>query len=410
MTFGEKRVTHRRIVCVFKLVVCFVGLVAGLPFRASESLATFHFGRGDCVGAPRNCSLEGGIDRGGDGPRIEEPSGLAGLWQALLPPGFPEALWPAMEIEDLDQGIRYRISLGSEEAWGKDWVDLRRRRQGIYEGIDGEVKLEQTEEGIVRLSTKDGGSLSFRRAEGRNRLSCQSSPAPSGLHLVAARTSERTSIPALLGHVGRGSAVLSNLAPRRSEPGPAPSWVFSGQWSADGRELELFDASRGTAYRFSETGRSETIRRARGSDEQAAPALTSGSHHAELVGPGAYRQAVRTPEAAELRPAWRPVEGFADSIPVSRDWGLAIGDRQDDEGVWTSGLWAIDPLDRAKPERLLSLDPRAIEISYYFLGNPYLAAVEGKAYWLRLQEEPTLFEIGRATEGGYRVRAMARGA
>lgn len=207
-----------------------------------------------------------------------------------------------------------------------------------------------------------------------------------------------------------GVAVADGGA-RPGEPGcrrvpldPRPAWAFHGRWSEDGESLVLADVGAGVLRVYDRDGRlARTVARpGPGALEFNRPSAIQPLPGGSLMSDGTRflwldEQLVPTRSydlaAVPVAPGGTVRGLFEWAAADGRTYG--IGDVLLPDGSWRSGFLSM-PVEDPTAHRLareLPLRDRE-EFDHYLMGDPHVAAVGGRGYFLAMAAPPRILEVG----------------
>jgi hypothetical protein len=191
---------------------------------------------------------------------------------------------------------------------------------------------------------------------------------------------------------------------RRVPLDPRPVWAFHGRWSEDGESLVLADVGAGVLRLYDRDGRpARTVARPgpgalefnRPSAIQPLPGgslLSDGTRFLwldeELAPSRSYDLA-----AVPVAPGGTVRGLFEWAAADGRTYG--IGDVLLPDGSWRSGFLSM-PLEDPTAYRLVrELPLRAREeFDHYLMGDPHVATLGGRGYFLAMAAPPRILEVG----------------
>ena len=195
------------------------------------------------------------------------------------------------------------------------------------------------------------------------------------------------------------------VLPCRTNLIPRPAWVTTGAWSGTTSVL-VVDAIRNLFLRYGTDGQllevKEKFSTHTSPDQDTQPlrvrAAPSGFPVLQLgVGTLLWldnnANPVREVELIGRRGAQGILRSIFDWTVVNDDMILAIGGILHPNGTWTTGLVQV-PVGNSKKFEVIkewpAYDPTDI---LYRMGQPYLASVDGKGYFLQIGERLSLYEV-----------------
>jgi hypothetical protein len=197
-----------------------------------------------------------------------------------------------------------------------------------------------------------------------------------------------------------------------------PGWTISGVWSHDGQELLLVDALRGEILRFSPRGEllGQIEVPLRGSTEVSRPSnihlwgdgYLVEQEDGDFVELGSSLEILDEVDLLEkARQPGGAVASVFGWVPLGRSL-VTISDVRLADGGWNTGFLRVPLAHPSEFEVLQDLSGEGPAAGFYLLGQPYLAAVGGRAYFLTMSASPSICEV--TAEAGEPARLRRLGA
>lgn len=184
---------------------------------------------------------------------------------------------------------------------------------------------------------------------------------------------------------------------------PSPKWVTSGMWNSDGT-LVLVDALTSRLLRYSSQGTllgsvSKLVARPSASFRPFRLRMTDRGALLQIEDGAFVRLNERLETSASVKPMQADFSPSTKSLPAVYDWTTVrdqiylFGDLQLPDGRWTSGLFLRALSSQGRLEMLYGMEVTDPYRKFYLLGNPFLATVDGTAYFLRMDRLTTILEV-----------------
>lgn len=191
-------------------------------------------------------------------------------------------------------------------------------------------------------------------------------------------------------------------SPQEVKLTPQPLWVNEGAWLG-AKSFAMVDVLRNTLLRYGTDGQlldaTDHFTLQNGQKVQPKKVRSSGAGLLVLE-LGANRLVWLDPSGKPIREmdllhrqgSEGRLEGILDWTIAGEDTVLAIGNILHPDGTWTSGLIRI-PVASKGFETIKTWNAEAPSGTYYRLGQPYLATLGGKGYFLEIGETLSLYEV-----------------